>query len=288
MGDPNDKPEAAAELSNALGGITRADLQRLSDSSSGAMGGERPKLALYLPDTRGGPPRAVLLKFALPSERPDHVVAEAAALTLAAQLGLRVPPHEVRWFNDTPALCIERFDRDPGLLGPAWHCVSAATALGLVPSDDVDDPRRSYVRLRARLKRPADARELFARIVLNAAVGNADDHPWNTSLRQRGPGDWELSPLYDVMPFSERRALPVFRMDLTRQHPSRAATRQNLVAAGRQIAGLTADAAAALIEQTHDHVRRHWRAAFDRHAAAHPDADATRWVPVFEHDWLQG
>ena len=287
VGHLTDKPDAFAALNDALLSVTKASLAQSSrDSSSGAMGGERPKLALYLDDDGGGPPRPVLLKFALPSERSDSVVAEATALTLASELGLRVPPHGVAWFNDVPALSIERFDRGRGLQGQVMHCVSAASALGLTPGSDVEDPKRSYVRLRSRLKRPADAQELFCRIVLNAVVGNTDDHPWNTSLRQVGLGDWELSPLYDVMPFFERQGVPAFRMDIARQRRSRAANRTNLVAAGAHIAGLDAPQAWLTVQRTSAYVRDHWRRVFAVHSERHADARLDDWAQVFEHRWL--
>ncbi len=287
VGDLDGKPDAAPALSEALHSVTRAVLsQSHKDSSSGAMGGERPKVALCIPPSDGERPRPVLVKFAMASERSDCVVADATALTLAAGLGLRVPPPEVEWFNDVPALRIERFDRGAGLHGPVFHCVSAATALDLAPGSDVEDAKRSYVKLRSKLKRPADAMELYARIVLNAAVGNTDDHPWNTSLRQVGLGDWELSPLYDVMPFFARAGVPAFRMDITRQRPSRAATRANLLAAGRHIAGLDEAAAWAVIEKTVTYVRSHWRQVFGQHAGRHADARPDDWARVFEHGWL--
>lgn len=289
VGELNDKPDAFVALSAALRAVTKASLAEASrDSSSGAMGGERPKVALYLDEGKGGLPRPGLLKFALPSERSDSVVAEATALSLAAELGMRVPRHEVTWLNDVPALSIERFDRGPGKQGAVFHCVSGATALDLIPGSDVEDPKRSYVRLRSKLKRPEDARELFARIVLNAVVGNTDDHPWNTSLRQSGLGDWELSPLYDVMPFFERTGVPVFRMGIGRQRPSRAATRANLVAAGAQIAGLDEAAAWAVVENTLAHVRAHWRRLFMLHSAQDLDARPDDWAKVFEHRWFEG
>ena len=201
---------------------------------------------------------------------------------------MRVPAHEVEWFNDAPALCIDRFDLGAGLHGPVVHCVSATTALELVPGTDGEDPRRSYVKLRSKLKRPADAAELYARILLNAVVGNTDDHPWNTSLRQVGLGDWELSPLYDVLPVFERRGGPTFRMDITRQRPSRAATRANLLAAGRQLAGLDEAAAWAVVEKTSTYVRDHWRRVFLKHSEQHADARPDDWAKVFEHGWLAG
>lgn len=287
VGHLHDKPDAFDALSDALKSVTRASLAQSSrDSSSGAMGGERPKVSLYVDPGQGEARQAVLLKFALPSERADTVVAEATALTLASELGMRVPAHAVEWFNDAPALRINRFDRGSGRHGAVYHCVSAATALDLLPGSDVEDVQRSYVKLRSKLRRPGDAAELYARIVLNAVVGNADDHPWNTSLRQRGLADWELSPLYDVLPFFERRGVPVFRMDLTRQRPSRAATRANLLAAGRQLANLDEAQASAVIEHTTAYVRANWRRAFLQHGERHGDARPDDWSRVFEHDWL--
>lgn len=251
------------------------------------MGGERPKIATFV-DEAGAPsgtaPKPVLLKFALPSERPDSVLAEATALSLAQQLGMNVPGHGVRWFNDAPALCIDRFDR-----APLHHCVSAATALDLVPGSDVEDRKRSYVQLRSKLKHTHDPLELFKRIVFNAVVGNTDDHPWNTSLRQVGLGDWALSPLYDVMPFFARSHRPAFRMAITRAH-GQAATLANLVQAGHQIAQLHEDQVRALIEQVNTHVHAHWRATFEQHAqgAPHSTARSTvhEWPNVFECVWL--
>lgn len=287
VGSPNDKPDASPALNDALKSVTKTSLAAPDpDSSSGAMGGERPKMALYVDEKNGAPPRPVLLKFAMPSERDDSVVAEATALTLARELGLNVPPHRVEWFNDVPALSIERFDRGAGLNGPVYHCVSAATALDLIPGSDVEDIKRSYVQLRSKLKRSADAAELFSRIVLNAVVGNTDDHPWNTSLRQVSLGDWELSPLYDVMPFFARQGVPAFRMDIRRQRPARAATRANLIAAGRQIAGLDEPEAWAIVERTTAHVRENWRRVFNSHMKRHKRALPDDWAQVFEYDWM--
>lgn len=288
VGNLNDKPDAFDALNDALKAVTKASLaESARDSSSGAMGGERPKVSVYVDPRNGAAPKPVLLKFAQPSERADTVVAEATALTLASELGMRVPAHGVEWFNDAPALSIDRFDRGAGLQGLVYHCVSAATALDLVPGTDVEDAKRSYVQLRSKLKRPADAAELFGRIVLNAVVGNTDDHPWNTSLRQVGLGDWELSPLYDVLPFFERQGVPAFRMDITRQRPSRAATRTNLLAAGKQLAGLDEAAAWSVAEQTLAHVRANWRRVFLEHSEQHGDARPDDWAGVFEHEWLK-
>lgn len=284
IGELNAKPDVEQFLAGALTSVTKESLSQVSISSSsvGAMGGERPKMTGFHRTHPGAPDVPVLIKFALPSEPLDSVVAEATALTLGCQLGLNVPGHHILEMNGTPALCIERFDRGGVIMGPVFHCVSAATALGIVPFTDREDPRRSYVGLRSKLKHPADAIELFRRIVLNAAVGNGDDHPWNSSLQQVGMGEWRLSPLFDVMPFLHRRMPPVFSMSIAK-NGSRTGTLQNLISAGRQVAGFKRDEeAVAVIESIHSHVRCAWRGVFESHARPITDASPDRWAGVFE------
>ncbi|MFY7941302.1 MAG: type II toxin-antitoxin system HipA family toxin, partial [Burkholderiaceae bacterium] len=218
VGELGNKPPVEQVLADAISlGLTDSLKAALLSSSSGSMGGERPKFTGFrlqdqqrvaAPSTAAQASAAdatpIILKFAHPSERADSVIAEATALTLAQKLGLKVPEHGIELLNGSVALRIARFDRGPNIVGPVFHCVSAATALRLQPGTDVEDPRRSYVVLRSKLRQAGDALELYRRIVLNAAVGNGDDHPWNTSLRQTGQSNWELSPLYDVMPFFKR------------------------------------------------------------------------------------
>ncbi|WP_157265142.1 type II toxin-antitoxin system HipA family toxin [Azohydromonas aeria] len=288
VGDVQDKQRVEAALVEELSRVTKASLERiaLGESSSGALGGERPKIAIHWEDDRNpGPVHPSILKFALPSERPDSVIAEATALSLAREMGLRVPEHRVTWWGGQPALCICRFDRGPRIDGPAFHCVSAATALDLVPGSQVEDPKQSYVRLRSKLKRPGDGLELFKRIVLNAVVGNTDDHPWNTSLRQVGLGDWELAPLYDVLPFFSRTGRPVFRMAIT-DRQERVGSISNLVSAGRLIGGLQEEMARQLIAEISSHVRDHWQTIFERHAQGQAEAAMEDWAPVFEFDGM--
>ncbi|HSV36117.1 MAG TPA: HipA domain-containing protein [Ramlibacter sp.] len=278
VGKIEDKPKAERVLAEALASMTDESLKEtLADSSSGAMGGERPKIAAFTKQQAGQVP--VLLKFALPNERADNVVAEASALTLAAELGMRVPAHRVVRIGQVGALQIDRFDRD--VAGHAFHCVSAATALNLAPNTDPDEPKRNYVTLRSILREPNDGRELFKRIVLNAAVGNNDDHPWNTSLRQIGLRAWELSPLYDVQPFFARQGTPTFRTAILK-NGARTGTHENLIAAGKQIAGFkTNEESARVINEVFEHVRTRWRPVFEEHAKD-VGAKGEDWVSVFE------
>lgn len=279
VGEHEAKPKSEAVLAEALGEITSESLAAiLEDSSSGAMGGERPKIAARANDGDSQVP--VIIKFALPNERKDNVIAEATALSLAVELGLRVPKHKVIPIGDVYALQVERFDRDAQ--GSAFHCVSAATALNLPPMSDPEEPKRNYVRLRSLLREPEDALELFSRVVLNGAVGNNDDHPWNTSLMQTGLRTWRLSPLYDVQPFHARRAgTPAFRMAISK-NGTRLGSRENLIAAGKQIGGLKTDEQCEeVIDRIDRHVRSRWRALFEHHSSS-VDANAGDWIDVFE------
>jgi serine/threonine-protein kinase HipA len=281
VGELDDKPQVERVLADAISlGLTDALQAALLESSSGSMGGERPKFTGFrLHDQQAGA-TPVILKFAHPSERSDSVVAEATALSLAQALGLTVPEHGIEWLNGSAALRITRFDRGPNMIGPVFHCVSAATALRIQPGTDVEDPRRSYVALRSKLRQPGDALELYRRVVLNAAVGNGDDHPWNTSMRQTGLGNWELSPLYDVMPFFKRSNPTAFAMAIRREG-TRLGSLPNLLAAGREIAGLAPTQAKAVIEEIFDHVRTHWQTIFEGHSQQLPDARPEDWSGVF-------
>lgn len=74
-------------------------------------------------------------------------------------------------------------------------------------------------------------------------------------------------------------------MDIVRQRPSRAATRANLLAAGRQLAGLDEAAAWAVVEQAMAYVRANWRRVFLKFSQQQADARPDDWAPVFEHEW---
>jgi hypothetical protein len=190
-----------------------------------------------------------------------------------------------RVINEQSFACLNlgaRFDRSAD--GHPIQCVSAATALGVAYGTDPHDARRSYVSLRSKLRKPGDDLELYRRIVLNAVVGNSDDHPWNTSLLQTGQGSWQLSPLYDVMPFLQRLPEPTFSMSITRTG-TRQANMPNLIRAGREIAGLSEERARDEIRHTCDIVMNEWRGCFTDHARAMPDSagvEIDRWAAAFE------
>ena len=278
VGDPAGKIDLSEKALEELHGLTREDLARFqSDTSSGFMGGERPKICVT-----GNDGHRAIVKFPGKNEADDLAIAEATALTLADELGLDVPTHMVvRYSKQTmPALYIHRFDRPNG--ADYMQCVSGATAIGIEPNTVREDPQRSYLRLRTKLTNPADWRELFLRVVLNAAVGNGDDHPWNHSLRQAGRKDWRLSPLYDVMPNPNLNGIVSFAMAIGRQG-ERNASMENLVRFGYAMLKLSPNDARNEIARVFDHVAARWRDVFSTHAASvDAPVDLARWKVPFE------
>ena len=294
VGDLAAKPDLKSEFILEAVRLTPSILRALNnDSSSGAFGGERPKL----PITADG--REWILKFPALGDNGDLAIAEATALSLGRQCGLKVPNHYVIQLSasTSPALMIERFDRSGS---SPIQAVSAATALGLGTNTDIDSPKRSYRQLRSLIREPGDDLELYKRMVLNAIVHNGDDHPWNHSLVQLGRGRWALSPLYDVTPFLQAKHPCVHRMDLISppfSKPVRGQDRINplrrisdvptLLLAGHQIAGLDAEASLILIEKMATHVAHHWRDVFNKHANSRLQNEALRasperWATSFE------
>ena len=128
--------------------------------------------------------------------------AEAAALRLAANIGVPAPRAGILRVADQTAFIIERFDREPGrpfakrlhaedlaqatgIAPGAKYGMSAIQALLLIASVDDDEQRIAYAFVR--------------QLAYNTAIGNADAHAKNYSLLLRPTGA-ELAPLYDAVP----------------------------------------------------------------------------------------
>lgn len=71
--------------------------------------------------------------------------------------------------------------------------------------DDVGDISGSYTRLADAIRAhghavTADLAELWRRLAYSILIGNVDDHMRNHGLLMRAPGQWALSPAYDINP----------------------------------------------------------------------------------------
>ena len=205
------EPEATA--------IPRAvDLQYLVDAADRVEEGTPvpAQLALYLagaPSLGGARPKATVLdqgkewiaKFPSKNDPFNIPSVERATLELARSAGIDVPATNLIDLADgRQVMLIERFDRvSIGGITTRKHAVSALTILGLT---EQDSPNTSYGQIAEVIEVhgtagtvAAQREELFSRMVFNILVTNDDDHLRNHAFLHKD-GNWNLSPLYDVVP----------------------------------------------------------------------------------------
>lgn len=221
-----------------------------------SIGGARPKATLVEGRTYW------LAKFPSRHDRMDMPAVEHATLKLAGEAGIRIP--EVRLIDladGRHVLLGRRFDREWAGDG-GWrpfHYMSGLTLLGL---HEAENARGAYPELADGLRRlssdfPADAEELFRRMVFNILVSNDDDHLRNHALL-RLPGGWRLSPAYDLVPhpqvgYERRQSINVGRY-------GRDGTLENALSKAARF-GLTPERAARIIKNVETTVRP-WRRRF--------------------------
>ena len=160
-----------------------------------SIGGARPKATLI--DGDGG---QWIAKFASSSDGGvPKVRHEALALRLAAMAGVNVVDSALTMAAGRDALLVRRFDRGPGT--SRAMAVSGLTMLGL---DEMVGRYATYPDVLDVLREHGDdpaatGRELFTRIAVNIALGNADDHARNHAALWDGM-TLTLSPAYDLDP----------------------------------------------------------------------------------------
>lgn len=150
-----------------------------------------------------------IAKFSRPDDVFDVPAAEFATLQLAHLAGISAPSFELVQIAGKSVLLVERFDRTED--GNRIHYLSAHSILRPKPlSPDSREYKTtfSYAAIAEALRprngaAPADAHELFRRMVLNIMVGNVDDHLRNHALLMREPGVLRLSPVFDICPHLE-------------------------------------------------------------------------------------
>lgn len=179
---------------------TKATLQQRS-----SLGGARPKCTLIEGDK---------LLLAKPRDRYDLFdvpALEYACMSFAASKGLNVAVTRLHR-GRINTLLVERFDRMPASNGQFYR-VPMLSGLTLLDSD-WNNPAGwarewQYGLLADEMARrnvpETDLHELFKRICFNILVGNDDDHPKNVAVIYQ-KSEWRLSPLYDVLPTTERQA----------------------------------------------------------------------------------
>ena len=174
-------------------GETVPDRERRLLAPGVTMGGARPKALLDIDAEQW------VVKFG-DGDATDAPLVEHAAMTLAAQAGIRVAETMPVRLTSGHAVAVKRFDRKRG---GRLHCLTAHVALRAAQE------RFGYPELAQLLRRRgvttrdryvADMQELFRRMVFNILIDNTDDHEKNHAVLVTDAQQYELAPAYDVLP----------------------------------------------------------------------------------------
>jgi len=161
-----------------------------------SVGGARPKSLLNDTDHKW------IAKFSSTTDHYPVVRSEYAAMWLASQCGIEVPQIKLLKVMGKDVLLVKRFDREQ--VNGLWHrrfLISGLTALQLHETEAV---LASYPELASFIRRsgahyPADARQLYRRMIYNILIGNTDDHARNHAFFWDGR-HYALTPAYDICP----------------------------------------------------------------------------------------
>lgn len=195
-------------------GVKPKGLYRDILGSSWDIGGARPKTIVR--DEQG---EMWIAKFPRHGDSYDRQRVEFANLEMAREIGLTVPEIHLRQTHLGAVLLTRRFDRErlPAERGgepvvARRHFLSGASLISpsaQIGKRELDGARGkatySYARLADVLRRVSsnpvhDLKELYARMILNVAVHNTDDHLKNVGfVKDEGGGMYRLSPLFDVV-----------------------------------------------------------------------------------------
>jgi serine/threonine-protein kinase HipA len=195
-------------------GIKPKGIYRDLLGSSWDIGGARPKTIVR--DANG---EMWIAKFPRRGETYDRQRVEYANLQMARAVGLTVPEIRLVETHLGAVLLTHRFDRevlpalDPdGAIVARRHFLSGAALISPsthIGKRELDGSRGkatySYARLADVIRRISsnpvhDLKELYARMILNVAVHNTDDHLKNIGfLKDDDANTYRLAPLFDVV-----------------------------------------------------------------------------------------
>ncbi len=248
-----------------------------------SIGGARPKAVVQ----DGGD--LWIAKFSRNDDRWNQSRVEHGMLELARACGLHAADSRMVTVGGRDVLLVRRFDRNHTDNGFRRHRMVSAMTLLDADESIVSRDAWSYLRLADEIRRTSvepehDLRELYGRMVFNAAVSNEDDHPRNHAMIARTQG-WRLSPAFDLTP-TPRLSLDRRDLALTCGKYGRQATRLNLLSdAGRFL--LSKDEATAVVERIVHTVLESWTRTMRRVGASDADCEAIRGAflyPGFEYD----
>lgn len=191
---------------------------------------------------------------------------EAAALRLAARVGVPAADSEIAEFNGQTSFMTARFDRtiDEAGLPVRLHAEDAVQAHGKEVGFKYHLGAEEIIELLREHGTEDVAYEFLQQLAFNTGINNADAHGKNYSFLHRVDGTIALSPLYDVVPmgfypqFEQSLAMPIGHED-------------HIVRLGRsrwtqlaQDSGLDPDRVLKIVTETSEGILRHVDDAFSR------------------------
>ena len=275
-----DRTVEPPSLENLLSAVEKLDAgEPLPEALNNALvhgssvGGARPKALL------NGDGRKWIAKFSSATDIYPVVRSEFATMWLAGQCGIPVPDVRLQQVLGKDVLLIERFDRrstDRGM--QRRFMISALTALRLHESEA---ELASYVDLAGFIRRrgkayPAEAKDLYRRMVFNILVGNTDDHARNQAFFWDGR-EYELTPAYDISPMLRSGLTASQAMIVGRQ--GRLSTLENALSEAGQF-GLSQDEAKTMHDELIAGIESLWPEAAEQARFTKDEAARLRQVTV--------
>ena len=243
-----------------------------------SMGGARPKAVV---EDDGA---LWIAKFAREDDLYNQPRVEHALLELASACGLTVADSRLTTVAGRDVLLVRRFDRDRHSDdGYRRHRMVSAVTLLRTDDDPTSRSEWSYLLLADEIRRISttpedDLRELYARMIFNAAISNLDDHPRNHAILAKDAG-WRLSPAYDLTPFAVIAQERSLALDCGLQ--GRGANKVNLISGhGRFL--LSSEDAEQICDGIIATVRAEWHPAMRRAGVIEHDCEHIARAFVYE------
>ncbi len=166
---------------------------------------------------------------------PSMIFDEEYGSRFARALDLASFSTELLTFDGTPALVIERYDRDPHAPDGRIHQEDFNQALGLSGDQKYERYGHKGVSDIAGVITLEDAERVLKMITLSVSVGNLDIHMKNFSLVHLPEDQVRIAPMYDVVPqhFYDNDGEMALRIGGEYEH--RLLTREHLEAAGVEL-----------------------------------------------------
>jgi serine/threonine-protein kinase HipA len=223
-----------------------------------SLGGARPKATT---EYNG---KQWIAKFGRADDRFPVCRAEYVTMTLAAQVGINVPPVRLEKVLGQDIYLIERFDRPSH--GESHGRLPFISGLTIIGAHESESSQQSYRRLAEQLRLfgsdPVnDSKELWQRMVFNILCNNNDDHLRNHGFLWDGKG-WRLSPGYDIVPAPQVSLERDLAIGVGRN--GRRATLRNALSDVASF-GLSREDAVAMARAMQRTVKNAWEDLFRRH-----------------------